>query len=68
MTDQPSRGQLARKVATVAAVVLAGFLSFWSALGITDGVVLAIVLGAAVARSILRNDPLPCLSRRRWSR
>lgn len=68
MTDRPGRGQLARKMGILTAVAATGFLCGWSALGMTDGVVLAIALLAGVAAPVFRNEPKICRVYRRWSR
>lgn len=68
MNDTPGRGQLARKLAIVAAVAATGFLCGWSALGMTGGVVLAVALGSGVAVPVFRSEAtLACRRRRsRW--
>jgi len=67
MNDTPGRGQLARKLAIVTAVVATGFLGGWSALGITGGVVLATALGSGVAVPVFSSEATPaCHRRRRW--
>lgn len=65
MTGTPGRGQLARKLAIVTAVVAAGFLSGWSAVGMTGGVVLAVALGSGVAVPVFRSEATPACRRRR---
>jgi hypothetical protein len=65
MNDTPGRGQLARKLAIVTAVVATGFLCGWSALGITGGVVLAAALGSGVAVPVFRSEATPACRRRR---
>lgn len=56
MNDTPGRGQLARKLVIVTAVVATGFLCGWSALGMTGGVVLAVALGSGVAVPMFRSE------------
>jgi hypothetical protein len=68
MNGTPGRGQLARKLAIVTAVVAAGFLSGWSAVGMTGGVVLAVALGSGVAVPVFRSEATPACRRRRRSR
>jgi hypothetical protein len=65
MTERAGKHLLARRIATIAAVVVVGFLSGWSALGMTGGVVLALALGAGVAGPVFRGEPRACLQRRR---
>lgn len=55
------RGLLVRRVAIIAAVAATGFLSGWSALGMSEGIVLAIVLAAGVAVPVFRGEPHSCL-------
>jgi len=61
---------LGRKSAVLAAVVIAAFLSGWSADGLTGGIVMAIALGAGCAVPVLREERADCLPglRRRRSR
>lgn len=69
MNDTPRRGQLARKLAIVTAVVATGFLCGWSALGTTGGVVLAVALGCGVAIPVVRSQAAPaCRRQQRWHR
>ncbi len=65
MNQRSETRQLARKLATVAAVAATGLASGWSALGATDGVVMAIALGTSAAISVFRGEPRSCLPRRR---
>lgn len=51
----------ARRVAVVAAVAATGFLSGWSALGVSEGIIFAIALAAGVAVPVLRGEPHACL-------
>jgi hypothetical protein len=65
MTERAGKHLLARRIATIAAVVVVGFLSGWSALRVTGGVVLAVALDAGVAGPVFRGEPRACLHRRR---
>jgi hypothetical protein len=51
-----NRRHLARKYATLAAVIIVAFLCGWSAMGLPAGLVLAIALGAGVTAPIF-NGP-----------
>lgn len=62
-----SAGQLIRKVAVEAAVVITGFLAGWSSHNITTGVVMAVALGAGVAVPVFRGDAHICPPHRRPS-
>lgn len=50
-------GLLARRLATLAAVAAAGFLSGWSALGLTGGFVFAVALTSGAAVAVFRGKP-----------
>jgi hypothetical protein len=52
---------LGRKCAGLAAVAAAGFLSDWSADGLTGGIVLAISLGAGCGALVFREERADCL-------
>ena len=60
MRNMPA-GQLGRKVAVEAAVVITGFLAGWSSHNVTTGVVMAIALGAGVAMPVFHGD-----AHKRW--
>lgn len=47
-----NREHLGRKCATLAVVIIVGFLCGWSATGLTGGVVLALALGAGTAAPV----------------
>ena len=50
----------ARRIATVGAVALTGFLSGWQATGVTGGAVMAAALAAGVSPAVFadRREPL----------
>ena len=55
-------GLLVLRLATLAAVAATGFLSGWSALGVTGGIVLAIALTSGAAVAVFRGEPHACIS------
>lgn len=65
MNPRGGMGQLARKLATVAAVAATGLACGWSALGAEGGVVMAIALGAGAVVSVFHGEHGSCLTRRR---
>lgn len=65
-----NREHLGRKCATLAAVIVVAFLCGWSAIGLADGVVFALALGAATAAPVFSDKrggscPRPAERRRR---
>lgn len=55
-----NRERLGRKCATLAAVIIVGFLCGWSASGLTSGVVLALALGAGIAAPVFSEKRTHC--------
>ena len=55
-------GLLVRRLVTLAAVAATGFLSGWSALGVTAGIVLAIALTSGAAVAVFRGEQHACIT------
>ena len=65
MNDRSDKRLLARRLTTITAVAVTGFLCGWSALGVTDGIVFAVALSAAVIAPVFRGESRTCFPHRR---
>lgn len=66
MNMNTDRHNLARKLATLAAVLVTAFLAGWSGMGLTGAIVFACALGGSAAVTIFARGATDCTPR--WPR